>query len=69
MPSPQARQIYVGTALICIEGLRREPVGIGQEREEFVGTALICIEGLRQVGVVAAFHDGLEHRRNCPDLY
>src|SRR3954447_24744837 len=50
MCSHWPRSIYtcgVGTALICIEGLRlavEPPDELGRAR---VGTALICIEGLR----------------------
>ena len=58
----------VGTALICVEGLRRTQLDTGAAVGGRVGTALICIEGLRPKLVGSVPVVGLL-RPICPDLY
>ncbi len=68
-----APTIAVGTALICMEGLRlllgdRLVPLVVYARD--VGTALICIEGLRLSECAAIARDGSRLRvGTAPDLY
>jgi hypothetical protein len=58
----------VGTALICMEGLRLSQAGGRACQRAGVGTALICMEGLRPISPPRSTQIRALSR-NCPDLY
>ncbi len=61
---------WVGTALICMEGLRQARARVEKNvTARCVGTALICMEGLRRGLRSSAGELGAELHRNCPYLY